>query len=221
MMISMSGIDSAGKSTQIDLLKESLSEKKIKTCVKWSKARATPVVVFLKKVFRKDKKMNYQEKLEHRKEVYNNSKKKKLLLFASLVDLCFYWGVYFRFLKLKYRALILDRYIWDTYVELTADFKGVTFEKWLSWKLLKKVAPKPDVSFLLVVPVEVSLSRDIQKTDLTVDAPALIDSNERKIEKSNTYFSLAEQNKWDWVINGTHEIREVHAEIMEKLPAKL
>ncbi|MFA7637275.1 MAG: hypothetical protein WCX81_05895 [Monoglobales bacterium] len=217
MIISVSGIDSAGKSTQIELLKKELEVKKIRHCVKWSKARATPGVVFLKELFRKDKKMNYQEKLAHRQEVFENNRKKTLLLFASLVDLCFYWGIYFRLLKLKYKVLVLDRYLWDTFVEIKADFYGIEFENWFIWKLLVKIAPKPDVSFLLVVPLEVSLSRDIQKTDVSVEAPALIDSRERKIEKINTYFSLAEKKKWDFILDGTKEIHDVHRELLDKI----
>ena len=218
MVVSISGIDSAGKSTQIELLRCKLENNKIKTCIKWSKARATPGVVFLKEIFRKDKKMNYQEKLEHRKEVFENKRKKTLLLFASLLDLCFYWGIYFRFLKKKYSILILDRYIWDTYVELKEDFKGIEFESWFLWKLLEKTALKPDLAFLLVVPLEVSLKRDIQKTDLTVECPAVIDSDERKINKINTYFDLANHDKWDFIIDGTHPKEDVHAEILDKIP---
>lgn len=217
MVIGISGIDSAGKSTQIDLLRKELENREIKCCVKWSKARATPGVVFLKELFRKDKKMNYQDKMEHRKEVFENKRKKTLLLVASLADLCVYWGIYFRFLKLKYKVLILDRYLWDTFVEIKTDFRGIDFEKWFLWKLLLKITPKPDTSFLLVVPLEVSMSRDIQKTDLTVENPATIDSSERKIEKINTYFSLADQNKWDYIIDGTNGIQEVHERIMRVL----
>ena len=220
MIISFSGIDSAGKSTQIELMKEELEKRKIKFCVKWSKARATPGVGFLKEIFRKDKNMNYEEKMQHRKEVFENKKKKTLLLFASLLDLCIYWGIYFRLLKCKYRVLILDRYLWDTFVELKTDFKGIDFEKWLLWKFLAKIAPRPNVSFLLVVPLEVSLKRDIEKTDMTVEFPATIDSSGRKIEKINTYFSLAEGKKWDYIIDGTKGIEEVHSAIMDKLPLR-
>lgn len=215
MVISFSGIDSAGKSTQIDLLKKYCEGHGIKYTVKWSKARATPCVEFIKRIVRRDKHMSHEEKLQKRELVFANTRRKKLLLFASLFELCFYWGVYFRILKIKYPCLILDRYIWDSYVEVKTDFYGVNFDKWLLWKLLTRVSLKPDRSILLTVPMEVSLARDVDKTDTTVENPAVIDSIKRKTEKINTYFRLIEEGRWDSIIDGTRSREDVHDEVMK------
>lgn len=215
MIISFSGIDSSGKSTQIALLKKYCESNNIKCKVVWSKARATPVVEFIKKLVRRDKKMNYTEKLEHREAVFANKKKKKLLLFASLVELCFYWGIYFRFFRWRNKCLILDRYLWDTYVEAKEDFYSVNFENWIVWRILKAVAVKPKHSFMFVVPVEVSLSRDIEKTDVHCEAPAVIDSIERKRRKIASYLELVDEGKWSNVINGTDSIDNIHRLILQ------
>lgn len=217
MVVSVSGIDSAGKSTQIDLLKRYCDEHNLINSVKWSKARATPGVEFIKHLVRRDKHMTYEEKLQNRERIFANSKKKKLLLFASLFELCFYWGIYFRILKARYKCLILDRYLWDSYAEIKADFYGIDFQKWLLWKFLVRAALKPDCSILLIVPLEVSLSRDIEKADMNVDNPAVIDSIERKTEKINTYFELIKENRWGCVIDGTKSIDAVHNEILSVL----
>ncbi len=210
MVISISGIDSAGKSTQIALLDRVIKKEDYRCCVKWSKARATPGVVFLKSIFRRDKHMDYKGKMAYREAVFQDTKKKKLLLFVSLLDLCIYWGLYFRILSLFHNFVILDRYLWDTYVEIKTDFCGIEFESWFVWKLLLKVTPKPDLSIILVVPLEVSLERDIKKTDFTVENPATIDSRERKINKIKTYYQLISQDKWNYVIDGTQPINVIH-----------
>lgn len=56
MIVSFSGIDSAGKTTQIDLLYKYFEEHHIKAKKIWSKARGTPGVLLLKQLVRRDKK---------------------------------------------------------------------------------------------------------------------------------------------------------------------
>lgn len=213
MIVSFSGIDSSGKSTQIELLKKYCDDHSMKSKVVWSKARATPVVEFIKKVVRSDQNLSHEEKLKYREEIFSSSKKKKLLLFASLSELCFYWGIYFRALSITNKCLILDRYLWDTYAEITTDFYGINLERQILWKLLKKIAAKPKFSILFVVPLDVSLSRDIKKTAAIENNTAVIDSIERKREKISAYNKLIKENRWTNVIDGTRQIDEIHKDI--------
>ena len=62
MIVSFSGIDSAGKTTQIELLSEYCVRNPIRCRKVWSKARGTPGVLLLKELVRKDKKMDALEK---------------------------------------------------------------------------------------------------------------------------------------------------------------
>ena len=122
MVVSFSGIDGAGKTTQITLLEQYCTKNRIQYTKKWSKARGTPGIMFLKNIVRRDKKMDTQGQLEYREKVYKTGWKRKFLLTVSLLDLCWYWGIYFRVLRKKCPLLILDRYIWDTYVEVSTEF---------------------------------------------------------------------------------------------------
>jgi dTMP kinase len=211
MIVSFSGIDSSGKSTQIDMLYEYCVRNNIKTKKIWGKARGTPGVLFIKKLVRRDKKMSFEDKMEYREQIYKNSKKKRLLLVASLFDLCWYFGIYYRLLSLYNKILICDRYIWDTYVEVKNEFSDIDIDKWFIWKLVILVSPKPKVSFMFAIPAEESIRRDIQKKDLTVD------SLELKHQKINKYMDLVNQDKWTNIMDGLTPVGVIHKNILEVL----
>ncbi len=208
MIVSFSGIDSAGKTTQIDLLYKYLEAHHIKAKKVWSKARGTPGVLLLKQLVRRDKHMNAEEKTEYRNAVFANPRKEKLLYICSMLDLCLYWGIYYRVLALANKYLICDRYIWDTYVELHSDFKGIDIDKSKLWKLVKAVAPKPKVSFVFVVPPEVSLERDRMKN------AAGIETLERKRQKIDRYFACIHNSCWTNVMDGQKPIEQLHREVL-------
>ena len=211
MLVSFSGIDSAGKTTQIEMLLSYGRENNISMKRLWGKARGTPGVVFLKSLVRRDRKMSQKEKMEYRADFFQNTKKKKFLLIMSLLDLLWFFGIYYRIQNLLHRVIVLDRYIWDTYIEVKTEFRGIEFEKWILWKLVVAVSPKPKTSFLFVIPAEESIRRDIQKQDLTVD------SLELKKEKISLYMRLAEEGKWQNIMDGTKTIEELHKEVISIL----
>lgn len=214
MIVSFSGIDSAGKTTQIDLLYSYCLAHKISVKKMWSKARGTPGVLFLKQLVRKDKKMDGEQKTEYRNEVFRNPKKKKLLYIASMLDLLWYWGIYYRILGCTHKILICDRYIWDTYVEIHKDFDGIDFEHSLLWKAVRKFTPKPRFSFVFIVPAEVSLERDRKKN------AAGIEKIEVKKKKIALYMELVSQNRWTNVMDGMKSIEALHTQVLEILGLK-
>jgi len=216
MIISFSGIDSAGKTTQIDKLTAYLDICKEKYVKKWSKARGTPGVEFLKNLVRKDNPslQSDDEKVAARKEVYKSVRKQKLLFIASLLDLCWYWGIYYRWLNFTHRYLICDRYLWDTYVELKHDFYSIDIDQSFLWKVVKLLAPVPKVSFVFIIPPELSLERDLQKgTDGTEDI-------ERKKSKINVYLQLVKLKKWTHVMDGTKSREDLHQEVLNIIGLK-
>lgn len=211
MIISFSGIDSAGKTTQIDMLMEYCKKNNIDAKRLWGKARGTPGVEFLKSIVRRDKKMEHQEKMEYRKAFFQNTKKKRLLLIISLLDLIWYFGIYYRIESLFHRITILDRYVWDTFVEVKTEFTGIDFEKWLLWKIVVIISPKPKHSFLFVIPAEESLRRDVQKGDLDADHVEL------KREKIDLYLSLKDAGKWMHVMDGMQSREELNESVLSIL----
>lgn len=195
-MYTFSGIDSSGKTTQIELLLDLCKKLNIDAHYIWGKGRGTPGVLWLKEVFRRDKKMDAEEKKEYREAVYQSKKKKFLLLTASILDLWWYWGIYYRYLNKKHQLLICDRYIWDTYIDFKTEFAEFSFEKWFIWKITEAIVPKPVHSFLFFISAEESFRRDVEKNDQDRD------ELDRKVAKVEKYKELIAKRKWDTVIDG-------------------
>lgn len=211
MIVSFSGIDSAGKSTQLDLLRAYCDEHHLRYVSKWSKARGTPFVVFLKKLVRRDGKMDDAGKQEYRKAFFADPKKEKFLYRVSMLDLCWYWSIHYRLLNLTHRYVFCDRYLWDTAVELQFDFPHVDLERSILWKILRKIAAKPKVSFVFFVPAEVSLERDRQKN------AAGIENIEMKRQKIAAYSAYADQGCWTHIMDGLLSREELHAQVLQAL----
>lgn len=210
MIVSFSGIDSAGKTTQIELLCRYCDQKNIKYKKVWSKARGTPGVLFLKELVRKDKKMSSQGKAEYREEVFRNPRKRNLLYIASMLDLCWYWGLYYRFLNITNKLVICDRYLWDTYVEIKEkEFREIDVDHSLLWKMVKKFAPVPKKSFVFVIPAEESLRRDNEKNATGIED---LDIKKRKID---CYMKCVQNNCWQNVMDGLRGINDLHEDVLK------
>ena len=211
MIVSFSGIDGSGKTTQINNLISWCQANNVRYIKKWSKARGTPGIEFIKNIVRRDKNLPQVEKLGYREHIFNSGWKKSILYCLSMIDLCWYWGVYFRILKRKYDIVILDRYLWDTFVEVSTEFRLENLEKLFLWKIVKLCAPIPEVSILLTIPAEESLRRDLLKGEITTDAL------EFKQSKIDIYRMLQSHNKWNTVIDSMKSVDETFNQIISSI----
>ena len=211
MLVSFSGIDSAGKTTQLELLDAYCREKGLRVRKIWSKARGTPGVLLLKELLRRDKALDGEGKKAYRRAVFASPRKQRLLFTASMLDLLWYWGVYYRLLRLRYRYVLCDRYLWDTLVELNSDFRALNPERRFLWKCVRAVAPKPKHAFLLLIPPEVSLRRDRAKSPLAAEALEI------KQEKIACYLRLRDEGRWNHVLDGLLPPQTLQREIRRTL----
>jgi len=206
-MISFSGIDGAGKSTQIKLVQKRFDELGKKYVMIWGRGGWTPGLEVIKNIVRADKKLDAKGREEYRLAVHDNPRKKKILLIGAILDLYFYFGVYYRFLGLFGREVICDRYIWDTYVDWKINYSMFNFEKWVIWKVLLLVIPYPSKSIILSISPEESTHRCNFKID------DITENEEIRKSKIDLYFKLIDNHKWTHNVDGNNSIAKISSEI--------
>ncbi|MBO5060341.1 MAG: hypothetical protein J6C82_05455 [Clostridia bacterium] len=208
-MISFSGIDCGGKSTQIDKIYDSFKKQNIKCKIIHSRIGYTPMLEFLKNLIRKDKGLSAEEKADYREAIHANSKKRTLLLWLSIMDMALYYGIYFRVIELFGTTILADRYYWDSCIDLELKYSDIDYKSWLVWKLCKRIYLKPKHSVIYVIPAEVSMYRSTLKDE---PWPEPIEVREKRIGK---YMDEIELGRWKYVIDATKSIDEVFDETME------
>ncbi len=210
-MISFSGIDCCGKSTQINLLCKEFEAKGIKHQVVWSRGGYTPGIEFLKKLLRGGKPLDKEARIAHSQAVHANSGKKKLLFTAALMDLWFYYTFVLRFKELLGTRIICDRYIWDTYIDFRMKYPEFDFEKGFWWRLTLKTMLKPNPSYVLFIPAEESMRRSGLKEE---PFPEPIEVREQRIQM---YLNEVEKGRWQHKIDATQSIEGVYEQIKSVL----
>ena len=210
MLISFSGLDCSGKSTQINLLKEYLKGKGYNVKVVWSRGGYTPGVDLLKTIIRggKSKAPEEQTAEERAAKVAREPKGGKILLWIGILDLIRYWGCTFRrWSSGKKDVLFCDRYFWDTYIDYQLKYPKSGFENWISWKLLTKVYRKPDLSLCLTVTPEESMRRSNLKFE------PFPEPEEKREERLDRYMAELENGRWQHEIDCMRPIEPIQEEI--------
>ncbi len=209
-LIAFSGIDGAGKSTQIQYLQKALKKKGERTVYLWTRGGYTGPFNSLKALLRRfmGRRLPPPGRNQQRENVLNNKGVKTVWLSLAMLDLMLVYGIYVRLLKWMGRVVIADRYLWDTWIDFTLNFPGSDFDQWVLWKFLKLISPKPDHFFLLLIPVAESLRRSKLK-----DEP-FPDSKEVLQQRLDYYYRFSESMGWH-VIQCMQPIDDIAKEIAE------
>ena len=166
-IISISGIDGAGKSTQIGFIKKKLLRENKKVFIFWSRIGYTSGFQFIKDILR----LLFRNQLpkagntKKRKKALKNRIVSNLWIFLAIMDLFYYYVI---FLRIKYYTghnIILDRYLIDSEIDLNINFPSFNYERSILWKVLKLTAIKPNINLLLIISPEESIKRSKMKNE--------------------------------------------------------
>ena len=174
--IVFSGLDCSGKSTQIELLKNSFDKIGKKNLVFWSRGGYTPGFQKLKDVLRSlfGKKLPSSGNSPERDKALSKPFIRKLWLTIAIIDLFYVYVFYLRFKYLLGYNIICDRYLLDTNIDFGLAYPNDNTEKWFLWKFLKFFALKPDFHFVSTIPVSESVIRSKFKFEPFPDSPEIL-----------------------------------------------
>lgn len=205
MLIVFSGLDGAGKSTQIERLMQTLQAQGGNPIYLWTRGGYTPLFNLLKYGLRRasgGRVVPPSGRNEQRARALRQPWKRRLWLLLALVDLLLVYAVQIRWWLARGKIVVCDRYLWDTLIDFRLNFTAEHVETWWLWRTLVKLAPMPDVAFLLLIPVAESLRRSQLKDEPFPDAPEVL------AQRLAQYESLAEDGHW-MVLNGRSPIDEL------------
>ncbi len=207
-----SGLDGAGKSTQIDLLENYFRKHGKKTVYLWSRGGYTSGINALKSLLRKSggRAVPPTGRNKEREKALGRPIIRRLWLSLSIIDLMRVYGLQIRLWKMTGKMVICDRYLADTAIDFRLNFPGEPFEKYFLWKLLTWLTPKPDVTFVLLIPVEESLKRSVQKDEPFPDSPEVLE------KRLCHYQALADKHSW-LILDGQEPIEKVWENIQQAI----
>lgn len=172
-LVAFSGVDGAGKSTQIDLLREALEARQRPTRVFWARGGYTPVLGGLKALTRRffPRALPEPGRSSERVRRFASPRLRRLWLALAILDLGIYWGLGLRAWRRKNGVAIADRYISDSLLDFKLNFPQEHVEDWWLWRMLCRCVPRPSLQLVLVVPVEESEERSRRKNEPFSDPP--------------------------------------------------
>lgn len=175
-LITFSGLDGAGKSTQIALLTDYLVKDGRKPVYIWTRGGYTTLLQGLKTLSRRflSRRLPPSGNSPQRSESFSKWWVRRLWLSSALLDLLWVYGVQIRWHRYRGRLVLCDRYLWDTAIDFRLNFPQEELDHYWLWRLLGRISPQPDASFLMLLTVEESVRRSKIKGEPFPDSPDVL-----------------------------------------------
>lgn len=215
-IVAISGIDCAGKSTQIALLRAALEKKAVPVEVLWFRPGYSSMLDRLRAWVRRVRPGALPTAAEPlaRERVLRRPGVRRAWATIALFDSTLHYAIMVRWALLRGRLVLCDRYLEDGLLDLDLRFPELQIRTWFLARLLRVVTPRPTVAMLLSLPQEVMLVRMAAKGEPFPDPP---ETRERRLE---AYVRWAAEGTVE-VVDATRPVPDIHAELRSRVEQAL
>lgn len=212
MIISLSGIDCAGKSTQLDRLEVALTERGHRVQRVWFRPGYSPVMDGLRARLRRARpgSLPSASAPAARAQAFSRAGVQEAWVVMAVLDTLINLAGHVRWLSLKGVTVLCDRYIEDAMVDLSLRFPSVVTSEGALRRALVSACPTPDMAFLLMLSREEVARRAAIKAEPFEDAP------EVRRARYEAYETLAQRGRFN-VIDAEAPVEQVTRALLDAL----
>jgi thymidylate kinase len=169
LVIALSGVECAGKSTQRDLLLGALRARGCQPVTIWTRPGYTPGLEALKRLvstLRARGRSRHREGRSQAPGLYprraanlGHPVRRRLWLVAALLDLLWTYGLRLRMWRRRGLVVVCDRFLLDCLVDFRVNFPEDRVEQGFLGRCLRRLSARPDAAFCLMIPPALSIER--------------------------------------------------------------
>lgn len=167
MLVTFSGVDGCGKTTQAKALQSAFDTCHIQTKYVWNRGGSAPWLRFFTRWTRRQTQTTYKtlsvEKVHSRQQKFRSLWLRWGWAWLTAVELLLRYTWHVALPLLCGQVVICDRYLYDTLADWAAYFHEATVEKRWAAKMLRLFSPRPRVAYWLDVPLEIAKDRSIDQ----------------------------------------------------------
>lgn len=206
----MSGIDGAGKSTQIKFLANWLERDGSRVKVIWARPGSTPRLLAAKYIIRKfTRSVPAPGHSKKRDDLLKSSNVGVIWGWLSFIDVLIEYALVSRFSTIKYDYVIFDRFIDDLYIDLNIHLgKNLINQRIRSF--ISAILPACKRNFFFKIPLVVSKSRCLEKYE------PFPDREFEKVTRFDMYDSFNSNINYTQ-IDGTLDVKVVEQIVRQEL----
>ena len=215
-LITFSGVDCSGKSTQLELLDAALRAEGIAVARVWNRVGYTRWFQALKDGVRRLRPgaLPKQGESYGRHQELGNPRTRAAWFAMASADLARLYNLTIGRLLVSGTIVLCDRYLADSHVDLRLHFPEVDLPATTLWRSVTRLAPTPDIALYFDVPLEVALARADVKGELFRQPNEMVAARLAAYRDAKDHYPLS-------VVNGDRDKQVIADELLELVRSRV